>query len=402
MTTKKADYIWFNGEMVRWEDAKVHVMSHALHYGTSVFEGIRCYDSHKGPVVFRHREHMQRLHDSAKIYRFPVSQSIDELMEACRDVIRKNNLTSAYIRPLIFVGDVGMGVNPPAGYSTDVIIAAFPWGAYLGAEALEQGIDAMVSSWNRAAPNTIPTAAKAGGNYLSSLLVGSEARRHGYQEGIALDVNGYISEGAGENLFEVKDGVLFTPPFTSSALPGITRDAIIKLAKELGIEVREQVLELFKFLKRNAKGFEKAVLASTAMRIGVRESRMIVGDYVLTQDDLTGCRRFEDSISACNYDIDIHNPEGSGTSHWYFKDGTYYTIPYRCLIPTGVDNLLVAGRCISSTHEAQASYRIMPTCCTLGQAAGTAAAMAAASDGKVRNVNVGELRKILTENGMFI
>ena len=179
MTTKKADYIWFNGEMVRWEDAKVHVMSHALHYGTSVFEGIRCYDSHKGPVVFRHREHMQRLHDSAKIYRFPVSQSIDELMEACRDVIRKNNLTSAYIRPLIFVGDVGMGVNPPAGYSTDVIIAAFPWGAYLGAEALEQGIDAMVSSWNRAAPNTIPTAAKAGGNYLSSLLVGSEARRHG-------------------------------------------------------------------------------------------------------------------------------------------------------------------------------------------------------------------------------
>jgi branched-chain amino acid aminotransferase len=184
MTTKKADYIWFNGEMVPWGEAKVHVMSHALHYGTSVFEGIRCYDSHKGPVVFRHREHMQRLHDSAKIYRFPVSQSVDELMEACREVIRTNNLTSAYIRPLVFVGDVGMGVNPPPGYNTDVIIAAFPWGAYLGAEALEQGIDAMVSSWNRAAPNTIPTAAKAGG-YLSSLLVGSEARRHGYQEGIA-------------------------------------------------------------------------------------------------------------------------------------------------------------------------------------------------------------------------
>lgn len=135
---EKADYIWSNGEMIRWEDAKVHVMSHALHYGTSVFEGIRCYDSHKGPVVFRHREHMQRLRDSAKIYRFPVSQSVDELMEACREVIRKNNLTSAYIRPLVFVGDVGMGVNPPAGYTTDVIIAAFPWGAYLGAEALER------------------------------------------------------------------------------------------------------------------------------------------------------------------------------------------------------------------------------------------------------------------------
>lgn len=242
MTTKKADFIWFNGEMVKWEDAKVSVMSHALHYGTSVFEGIRCYDTPKGPVIFRHREHMQRLHDSAKIYRFPLKQSVEQLMAACREVLRVNQLKSAYIRPLVFVGDVGLGVNPPAHYETDVIIAAFPWGTYLGADALDKGIDAMVSSWNRAAPNTIPTAAKAGGNYLSSLLVGSEARRHGYQEGIALDTQGYISEGAGENLFEVKDGVLFTPPFTSAALPGITRDAIITLAKDLGIEVREQVL----------------------------------------------------------------------------------------------------------------------------------------------------------------
>lgn len=242
MTTKKADFIWFNGKMVPWVEAKVHVMSHALHYGSSVFEGIRCYDSHKGRVVFRHREHMQRLRDSAKIYHIPVSQTVDQLMDACRDVLRKNNLLSAYIRPLVFIGDVGMGVNPPTGYTTDIIIAAFPWYAYLGEESLEQGIDAMVSSWNRAAANTIPTAAKAGGNYLSSMLVGSEARRHGYQEGIALDVHGYISEGAGENLFEVKDGILFTPPFTSSILPGITRDTIIKLAKDTGIEVREQVL----------------------------------------------------------------------------------------------------------------------------------------------------------------
>jgi branched-chain amino acid aminotransferase len=188
MSTKKADFIWFNGEMVKWEEAKVSVMSHALHYGTSVFEGVRCYDSHKGPVVFRHREHMQRLHDSAKIYRFPIKSSVDELMEACREVIRVNKLKSAYIRPLAFVGDVGLGVNPPDGFTTDVIIAAFPWGAYLGAEALENGIDAMVSSWNRVAPNTLPTAAKAGGNYLSSLLVGSEARRQGSQEGIALDL----------------------------------------------------------------------------------------------------------------------------------------------------------------------------------------------------------------------
>lgn len=242
MTMKKADFIWFNGNMVPWADAKVHVMSHALHYGSSVFEGIRCYESHKGPVVFRHREHMQRLHDSAKIYRMPVKHSVDELMEYCRVVLRKNNLVSAYIRPLVFIGDVGMGVNPPMGYTTDVIIAAFLWGTYLGEEAQNQGIDAMVSSWNRATANIIPTATKAGGNYLSSILVGSEARRHGYQEGIALDVHGHVSEGAGENLFEVKDDILFTPPFTSSALPGITRDAIIKLAKAAGMEVREQVL----------------------------------------------------------------------------------------------------------------------------------------------------------------
>lgn len=242
MSTKKADYIWFNGEMTPWADAKVHVMSHALHYGSSVFEGIRCYDTNNGPAVFRHREHMQRLHDSAKIYRMPVSYSVDELMAACRETLRKNNLTGAYIRPLVFVGDVGMGVNPPQGYKTDVIIAAFPWGAYLGEEALDQGIDAMVSSWNRAAPNTIPTAAKAGGNYLSSLLVGSEARRHGYSEGIALDVHGYVSEGAGENIFIVKDNIVFTPTLTSAALPGITRDAIMKLAKDAGLEIREQVL----------------------------------------------------------------------------------------------------------------------------------------------------------------
>ncbi len=180
---EKADYIWFNGEMVRWEDAKVHVMSHALHYGTSVFERIRCYDSHKGPVVFRHREHMQRLRDSAKIYRFPVSQSIDELMEACRDVIRKNNLTSAYIRPLVFVGDVGMGVNPPRDTP---LTSSSPRsrGAYPAPKRwIRDRCDGFFR--NRAAPNTIPTAAKAGGNYLSSLLVGSEARRHGYQEGIA-------------------------------------------------------------------------------------------------------------------------------------------------------------------------------------------------------------------------
>ena len=241
-TTAKSDYIWLNGEMVPWADAKIHVMSHALHYGTSVFEGVRCYETNKGPAIFRHKEHAQRLLNSAKIYRFPVPYSLEEIMEATRQVIKKNNLKSAYIRPLVFIGDVGMGVIPPAGYQTDVMIAAFPWGAYLGEDALEQGIDAMVSSWNRFAPNTIPAAAKAGGNYLSSLLIGSEARANGFQEGIALDVNGQLSEGSGENLFIVKDGILFTPLLSSSALPGITRDAIITLARDLGIEVREQTI----------------------------------------------------------------------------------------------------------------------------------------------------------------
>ena len=241
-TTAKSDYIWLNGEMIPWADAKIHVMSHALHYGTSVFEGVRCYETNKGPAIFRHKEHAQRLLNSAKIYRFPVPYSLEEIMEATRQVIKENNLKSAYIRPLAFIGDVGMGVIPPAGYQTDVMIAAFPWGAYLGEDALEQGIDAMVSSWNRFAPNTIPAAAKAGGNYLSSLLIGSEARANGFQEGIALDVNGQLSEGSGENLFIVKDGILFTPLLSSSALPGITRDAIITLARDLGIEVREQTL----------------------------------------------------------------------------------------------------------------------------------------------------------------
>lgn len=240
--SKKADFIWFNGEMVPWAEAKVHVLSHAMHYGTSVFEGIRCYNTPKGPVVFRHREHMQRLLDSAKIYRFPIPYSLEQLMEACRATLRDNHLESAYIRPLAFIGDVGLGVNPPPGYQCDLIIAAFPWGAYLGEEALQQGVDAMVSSWNRAAPNTIPTAAKAGGNYLSSLLVGSEARRHGYAEGIALDVRGYVSEGAGENLFVIKNNVIYTPPSTCASLPGITRDAITTLARDLGYEVREEVI----------------------------------------------------------------------------------------------------------------------------------------------------------------
>ncbi|MEH6530075.1 MAG: branched-chain-amino-acid transaminase [Photobacterium frigidiphilum] len=235
-----ADYIWFNGEMVPWAEANVHVLTHAMHYGTSVFEGIRCYNTPNGPIVFRHKDHMDRLKNSAKIYRFPIPYSSEELMEICRETIRVNELESAYIRPLGYVGNVGLGVCPPVDTEMDLIVAAFPWGSYLGEEALESGVDAMISSWNRAAPNTIPTAAKAGGNYLSSLLVGSEARRHGYAEGIALSVDGYLSEGAGENIFVVRNGILSTPPATCAILPGITRDSIMVLAKEMGYEIREE------------------------------------------------------------------------------------------------------------------------------------------------------------------
>lgn len=221
MTAKTADYIWFNGEMVPWAEANVHVLTHAMHYGTSVFEGVRCYNTPNGPIIFRHPEHAKRLKDSAKIYRFPIPYTEEEIMEATRETLRQNKLESAYIRPLGFVGNVGLGVCPPENTEMDLIIAAFPWGSYLGEEALENGVDAMISSWNRAAPNTIPTAAKAGGNYLSSLLVGGEARRHGYDEGIALSVDGYLSEGAGENIFVVKDGVITTPPATSAILPAL-------------------------------------------------------------------------------------------------------------------------------------------------------------------------------------
>lgn len=236
----KTKYIWFNSEMVPWEDAKVHVMTHALHYGTSVFEGLRAYDTPNGTVIFRLKDHMQRLINSGHIYRINVPYSIDELCEACCKVVRENGLKSGYIRPLAFIGDVGLGVKPPKDAKIEVIIGVVPWGAYLGEEGMKKGVTVGVSSWNRLAPNTIPTGAKAGGNYLSSLLISNEAKQHGYNEGIALDVQGYLAEGSGENIFLVKDNVLYTAPITCSILPGITRDVVMKLAAELGLTVREE------------------------------------------------------------------------------------------------------------------------------------------------------------------
>ena len=240
MAKVNSDRIWFNGEMIAWKDATVHVMSHALHYGSSVFEGIRAYDTHKGTCIFRLEEHIERLFDSAKIYRMNINYDKAQIIQACKDAVNENKLKSAYLRPLVFLGEIGMGLRPPLDAVADVMIAAFPWDAYLGEEAIEHGVDVGVSSWNRLAPNTMPAAAKAGGNYLSSQLISCEAARHGYTEGIALDVNNYVSEGAGQNVFMVRKGVVYTPPGTASILQGLTRDAVITLARDMGIEVREE------------------------------------------------------------------------------------------------------------------------------------------------------------------
>ena len=242
MTTKQPEYIWFNGRVCPWQDAKVHVLSHAIHYGSSVFEGIRSYQTPSGPQVFRLRDHILRLFDSAKLYRIPVPYSLKEIESACKAIVDKNNLDSAYLRPVAFFGHGSLGVLPRADHPVDVAIAAFPWGAYLGEDSLENGVDVGISSWQRAAPNTLPTAAKAGGHYLSSQLVAGEAHRHGYAEGIALDTNGLVSEGSGENIFVVKNEELLTPPVTAGILPGLTRDSVFKLAQTLGLTVKEQPL----------------------------------------------------------------------------------------------------------------------------------------------------------------
>lgn len=241
MPIQKMDYIWFNGELVEWDKATVHVLSHAIHYGTSFFEGIRCYETPQGPAIFRLTPHMQRLIDSAKIYRTTIPYTLDQLVAAVKETVRANRLRSGYIRPVVFRGYGEIGVNP-LNNPVEVAIATIEWGKYLGAEAMEQGVDVCISSWNRFAPNTMPALAKAGGNYMNSQLIKMEAIANGYAEGIALDAGGHISEGSGENLFLVRNGVVYTPPLTSSILSGITRDTVMTLLREMGVEVREQVL----------------------------------------------------------------------------------------------------------------------------------------------------------------
>lgn len=241
MPMVKAKYIWLNGKLVPWEDAKVHVMSHVLHYGSAVFEGIRAYDTRKGPAVFRLEEHVDRLMFSARVYRMEKEMAFtrDQVRDVCLQVVAVNDLKDCYIRPLVYRGYENLGVNP-FGNPVDVMIAAFEWGQYLGPEALEKGVSVKVGTWSRMAPNTLPAMVKASANYMNSQLLKMEAKLDGYEEAIALDVHGYVSEGSGMNLFAVVKGEIVTPTLASSVLAGITRDSIMTLAREMGYKVREE------------------------------------------------------------------------------------------------------------------------------------------------------------------
>ena len=238
MPLQTTTHIWHNGDLIPWDDARIHVMSHVIHYGSSIFEGIRCYKQGESAGIFRLPEHMARLHDSAKIYRMPLAYTVDQLSEAVVDVVEANGVAPCYIRPFAFRGYGEAGVNPLSS-PVEIFIANYPWGKYVPGN---EGADVCVSSWNRLAPNTMPTLAKAGANYMNSQLIRMEAEINGYAEGIGLDTNGYLSEGSGENLFLVRGGALYTTPLANSVLNGITRNSIITLAHALGIPVVEQAL----------------------------------------------------------------------------------------------------------------------------------------------------------------
>ena len=239
MAMPQSEKIWFNGSLINWDDAKIHVLSHVVHYGSSVFEGIRCYNTEKGPAVFRLQDHVNRLFESAKIYRMEISYTREEICDAILETIRINKLQECYIRPVAFRGYGSLGVNP-LDCPTDVVIAVWEWGQYLGPEAIEKGVSVCTSSWNRMAANTMPSLAKAGGNYLNSQLVKMEAKLNGYDEGIVLDTDGLVSEGSGENLFIIKNGTVYTPSSSFSILPGITRHTAITLARGLDMRVAQR------------------------------------------------------------------------------------------------------------------------------------------------------------------
>jgi branched-chain amino acid aminotransferase len=240
MAIPKTGKIWHNGKLIDWDDARIHVLSHVVNYGSSIFEGVRCYHPPSGPAIFRAPEHIQRLLDSARIYRMDVDFTRDDLVAAMVNLVKVNGAWPCYIRPIVLRGYGEVGVNP-FNSPTEVYIVNYSWGKYLGTDA-EQGVDVCVSSWTRIAPNTLPAMAKSGANYMNSQLIKMEAIMNGYVEGIALDVNGFVSEGSGENIFLVRQGKLFTAPLGNSVLPGITRDSVLQLASELGIPVVEQVI----------------------------------------------------------------------------------------------------------------------------------------------------------------
>jgi branched-chain amino acid aminotransferase len=233
--------IWRDGQLVNWDDATIHVMSHVVHYGSSVFEGIRCYETPNGPAVFRLPEHIRRLEDSCKIYRIPMRHSSETLVQACLDTVAANDVRHCYLRPVVVRTGEQMGVYP-MDVPVETFIIAWKWGRYLGEDALTNGVDVCVSSWRRSAPDTLPALAKAGGNYLTSQLSKMEARLDRYAEGIMLDAFGHVAEGSGENLFVVRDGVVFTTPLGAGILQGITRDSVMRIARDLGYEVREQTI----------------------------------------------------------------------------------------------------------------------------------------------------------------
>lgn len=238
MTLKKSEKIWHNGQFINWDDAKIHVLSHVVNYGSSLFEGIRCYELPSGPAIFRLREHMQRLVNSSKIYRMTLPYRREELERAAVELVRVNGLRHCYLRPIALRGYGEIGVHPH-DTPIEVFIACWEWGKYLGAEA-DQGVDVCVSSWNRMAANTLPAMAKASANYMNAQLIRMEAEANGYAEGIALDNRGFLSEGSGENIFLVMGGKVLTPPLSSSILPGITRDTVLTLCQDLGLAVQEQ------------------------------------------------------------------------------------------------------------------------------------------------------------------
>lgn len=241
MAGPKSSFIWMNGKMIAWDDATVHVGAHALHYGSSVFEGMRAYSTPKGSAIFCLGPHIDRLFDSCKIYRMPVPFTREQISDACIKVVRENKLASGYIRPIVYRGLGSFGIDP-RNNPVEVAVLAFEWGRYLGAEGIEQGVDAGVSSWRRMAPDTYPAMGKIGGQYINSQFITMEAADHGYNEGIGLDVSGYVSEGSGENIFAIVDGAIYTPPVSASILRGVTRMAAITLARDFGYTVVEQTI----------------------------------------------------------------------------------------------------------------------------------------------------------------